>query len=84
MKHSLWAVEVLNSNIGAVHVKTSDLIPSRVLAKQFSFRRIWQGKGSHTAASKVPNLLFVLVAFGWSFERECILLRSTCIFWSNF
>ncbi|KAL2526600.1 Anaphase-promoting complex subunit 1 [Abeliophyllum distichum] len=53
MKHSLWFVKVLNSNTEVAHAKSSELIPSGVLAKQFSFRRIWHGKGSHTAASKV-------------------------------
>ncbi|CAA2984556.1 anaphase-promoting complex subunit 1 [Olea europaea subsp. europaea] len=83
MKHSLWAVEVLNSNIGPVHVKTSDLIPSRVLAKQFSFRRIWQGKGSHTAASKVflatDDDVAPIVCFLLQEQKMLLSVRLQCV-----
>ncbi|KAF5944722.1 hypothetical protein HYC85_018799 [Camellia sinensis] len=53
MQHSLWVVEVVNSNLEMGNSKSSDVVPSGVLPKQFSFRRIWQGKGSQTAASEV-------------------------------
>ncbi|XP_059654080.1 anaphase-promoting complex subunit 1 isoform X2 [Cornus florida] len=53
MQHSVWVVEVVNSNAEVVNSKLSDVAPAGVLQKQFSFRRIWQGKGAQTAASKV-------------------------------
>lgn len=72
MQHSLWVVEVNNSNLEVANPKSSDLIAPGMLTKHF-FRRIWQGKGSQTAASKVPKLII----FAW-----CILdeghIRSTC------
>ncbi|KAH6787332.1 hypothetical protein C2S52_006884 [Perilla frutescens var. hirtella] len=52
MQHSLWVVEVNNSNIQVANPNKSDLISPWMSAKHF-FRRIWQGKGSHTPASKV-------------------------------
>ncbi|KAG8390120.1 hypothetical protein BUALT_Bualt01G0050500 [Buddleja alternifolia] len=52
MQHSLWVVDVNNSNLEAGNLKSSDFIPPGMSAKHF-FRRIWQGKGSQTAASKV-------------------------------
>ncbi|XP_057979662.1 anaphase-promoting complex subunit 1 isoform X2 [Malania oleifera] len=53
MQHSVWVVEVVNSNPGVGSASISDIIPVGVLPKRFSFRRIWQGKGAQTAASKV-------------------------------
>ncbi|KAL3521232.1 hypothetical protein ACH5RR_019381, partial [Cinchona calisaya] len=53
MQHSVWVAEVINSNLEVVKSGLSDVVPAGVLTKQISFRRIWQGKGSHTAASKV-------------------------------
>ncbi|GKU92137.1 hypothetical protein SLEP1_g5905 [Rubroshorea leprosula] len=53
MQHSVWVVEVINSNLEVENASLSDVVPASVLAKRFSFRRIWQGKGAHTAASKV-------------------------------
>ncbi|KAL0382140.1 UNVERIFIED_CONTAM: Anaphase-promoting complex subunit [Sesamum calycinum] len=50
MQHSLWVVEVNNSNLEAVKSKSSDLIAPGMSTKH-SFRRIWQWKGSQTAAS---------------------------------
>ncbi|XP_075104821.1 anaphase-promoting complex subunit 1-like isoform X3 [Nicotiana tabacum] len=52
LQHSLWVVEKINSNIEMGNSRFPD-VPVGVLTKQFSFRRIWQGKGSQTAASKV-------------------------------
>ncbi|KAL0452714.1 UNVERIFIED_CONTAM: Anaphase-promoting complex subunit [Sesamum latifolium] len=52
MQHSLWVVEVNNSNLDAMKSKSSDLIAPGMSTKH-SFRRIWQWKGSQTAASKV-------------------------------
>ncbi|KAK4403403.1 Anaphase-promoting complex subunit [Sesamum angolense] len=52
MQHSLWVVEVNNSSLEAVKSKSSDLIAPGMSTKH-SFRRIWQWKGSQTAASKV-------------------------------
>ncbi|KAL8463255.1 hypothetical protein ACS0TY_034046 [Phlomoides rotata] len=51
-QHSLWVIEVNNSNLEVADPKASDLVAPGKLAKPF-FRRIWQGKGSQTAASKV-------------------------------
>ncbi|KAK4359004.1 hypothetical protein RND71_021233 [Anisodus tanguticus] len=52
LQHSLWVVETINSNTEMGNSRFPD-VPLGVLTKQFSFRRIWQGKGSQTAASKV-------------------------------
>lgn len=59
MQHSLWVVEAIGSNLEVVNSKLSDVVPAGVLPKQFSFRKIWQGKGSHTAASKVLSLTLI-------------------------
>lgn len=53
MQHSVWVVEVINSNIEDANPNLLDVIPSGVISKQFSFRRIWQGKGAQTSACKV-------------------------------
>lgn len=53
MQHSVWAVETTNSNLELAKSGASNVVPVAVLARQFSFRRIWQGKGSFTSACKV-------------------------------
>ncbi|KAK2994888.1 hypothetical protein RJ640_002281 [Escallonia rubra] len=53
MQHSVWVVEVVSSDLEVATSKLFDRVPAEVLPKQFSFRRIWQGKGAQTAASKV-------------------------------
>ncbi|CAK9173534.1 unnamed protein product [Ilex paraguariensis] len=53
MQHSLWVAEVVDCNLEVANSKLSDVVPPGVLPKQCSFRRIWQGKGAQTAASKV-------------------------------
>ncbi|KAJ9683860.1 hypothetical protein PVL29_016384 [Vitis rotundifolia] len=53
MQHSVWVAEVINSSLEVSNASLSDIIPAGVLPKQFSFRRIWQGKGAQTAACKV-------------------------------
>ncbi|XP_042491370.1 anaphase-promoting complex subunit 1 isoform X2 [Macadamia integrifolia] len=53
MQHSVWLVEVSNSNLEATGTSLSDVVPCGVQQKQFSFRRIWQGKVAPSAASKV-------------------------------
>ncbi|TQD69455.1 hypothetical protein C1H46_045012 [Malus baccata] len=50
MQHSVWVAETSNSNHEMASASLVDAVPAGVLAKQFSFRRIWQGKGAHTAA----------------------------------
>lgn len=57
MQHSVWVVEIINSNLEVANASLLDAIPSGVLPKQFSFRRIWQGKGVQTAACKVSVYL---------------------------
>ncbi|PHU09599.1 hypothetical protein BC332_21459 [Capsicum chinense] len=52
LQHSLWVVETINSNIEMGNSRFPG-VPLGVLMKQFSFRRIWQGKGSQEAATKV-------------------------------
>ncbi|XP_075671418.1 anaphase-promoting complex subunit 1 isoform X2 [Castanea sativa] len=53
MQHSVWVAEAVNSNIELADSSSTDVVPAGVLPKQFSFRRIWQGKGAQTAACKV-------------------------------
>ncbi|CAK7325887.1 unnamed protein product [Dovyalis caffra] len=53
MQHSLWVAEIINSNFESENASLSGVVLDGVLDKQFSFRRIWQGKGAQTAASKV-------------------------------
>lgn len=60
MQHSVWVAEVVNSNLEVKNSQLVGVVPAEVLPKQFSFRRIWQGKGAHAAASKVPYLHFFL------------------------
>ncbi|CAA0820111.1 Anaphase-promoting complex subunit 1, partial [Striga hermonthica] len=52
MQHSLWVVELNNSNHEVANSKSSNLSASQMSGKHL-FRRIWQGKGLQTAASKV-------------------------------
>lgn len=56
MQHSLWVAEIINSNFEAENASLSGAALDDVLDKNFSFRRIWQGKGAQTAASKVPYI----------------------------
>lgn len=60
MQHSVWVAEVINSSLEVENASVSAIVPTGVLPKRFCFRRIWQGKGAHTAASKVldPSLFF--------------------------
>eukprot|EP00257_Ricinus_communis_P020956 XP_015580327.1 anaphase-promoting complex subunit 1 [Ricinus communis] len=53
LQHSVWVVEVINSNLEDANASSIDEIPTGVVAKQFSLRRIWQGKGAQAAACKV-------------------------------
>ncbi|CAB4301392.1 unnamed protein product [Prunus armeniaca] len=53
MQHSVWVAETSNSNHEMASASLLDAVPPGVLAKQFSLRRIWQGKGAHMAACKV-------------------------------
>ncbi|KAF3433403.1 hypothetical protein FNV43_RR24505 [Rhamnella rubrinervis] len=53
MQHSVWVVEIMHSNLEVENANLLDVVPAGVIPKQFSFRRIWQGKGAHTAACKV-------------------------------
>ncbi|KAJ4825076.1 hypothetical protein Tsubulata_040463 [Turnera subulata] len=53
MQHSVWAVEVINSNLEMMNNSSHDALPAGIMDKRFSFRRIWQGKGAQTAACKV-------------------------------
>lgn len=72
MQHSLWVAEIGNSTVEVSNSKFSN-VPSGVISKQFSFRKIWQGKVSQTAASKVLILgnvflmPFKMRIFQWSF-----------------
>lgn len=61
MQHSLWVAESINHNLEVATGNLSELIPAGVLPKQFSFRRIWQGKGAQAAASKVPVCLLIII-----------------------
>lgn len=53
MQHSVWVAETSNFNPQMASANLVDAVPAGIIAKQFSFRRIWQGKGAQTAASKV-------------------------------
>uniref|UniRef100_A0A2N9GLI6 Uncharacterized protein n=1 Tax=Fagus sylvatica TaxID=28930 RepID=A0A2N9GLI6_FAGSY len=53
MQHSVWVAEAVNSNLEVANGSLADVVPAGVLTKQYSFHRIWQGKGAQTAACKV-------------------------------
>uniref|UniRef100_A0A2P2JSX6 Anaphase-promoting complex subunit 1 n=4 Tax=Rhizophora mucronata TaxID=61149 RepID=A0A2P2JSX6_RHIMU len=53
MQHSVWVAEVINSNLEVAKSHLTNVVPASLSAKQFSFRRIWQGKGARRAALKV-------------------------------
>ncbi|KAG6735069.1 hypothetical protein I3842_01G302100 [Carya illinoinensis] len=53
MQHSVWVAEAVNPNLEVANVSITNAVPADVLPKQFSFRRIWQGKGAQAAACKV-------------------------------
>ncbi|CAN1174838.1 Anaphase-promoting complex subunit 1 [Linum perenne] len=52
-QHSVWVAEIINANLEVANGSSADAIPSALSAKQLSFRRIWQGKGTRIAACKV-------------------------------
>ncbi|GMH15411.1 hypothetical protein Nepgr_017252 [Nepenthes gracilis] len=52
MQHSLWLIAGPSTGV-EVNSNSSYEIPTQELTRQFSFQRIWQAKGSLTAASKV-------------------------------
>ncbi len=64
MQHSVWVAEAVNSNLEVANGSLADVVPAGVLTKQFSFRRIWQGKGAPTAACKVSMYLLIFMSFG--------------------
>ena len=89
MQHSVWVVEIINSNLEVSNTNLLDEIPSGVLPKQFSFRRIWQGKGVQTAAFKVlPSsssssssfFFFFFFFFPGNFLYFCFLLSVRMVF----
>ncbi|OMO50083.1 Anaphase-promoting complex subunit 1 [Corchorus capsularis] len=53
LQHSVWVAEVINSSLEVENASLSATVPAAVLPKRFCFRRIWQWKGAHIAASKV-------------------------------
>ncbi|XP_004308940.1 PREDICTED: anaphase-promoting complex subunit 1-like [Fragaria vesca subsp. vesca] len=53
MQHSVWVAETNNLNLDLASANLVDAVPNGIIAKHCSFRRIWQGKGAKTAASKV-------------------------------
>lgn len=53
-QHSLWVAEVVNPTADEAMSSSPDVNSMGVQLKQFSFHRIWQGKGAHAAACKVP------------------------------
>lgn len=53
MQHCLWLAQSISPNLEIATSKSSDVAPPGVLLKEFSFRRIWQGKGAQAASSKV-------------------------------
>ncbi|KAG9140780.1 hypothetical protein Leryth_006968 [Lithospermum erythrorhizon] len=53
IQHSVWVAEVVSSSHEIFTEKLDDVVPAGVLPKQYLFRRIWQGKVSQTASSKV-------------------------------
>lgn len=52
-QHSLWVAEVVNPTADEAMSSLPDVNAVGVQPKQFSFHRIWQGKGAHAAACKV-------------------------------
>ncbi|KAB1217628.1 Anaphase-promoting complex subunit 1 [Morella rubra] len=52
MQHSVWVAEAV-SNHEVANANLASAVPADVFPKQFSFHRIWQGKGAQTAACKV-------------------------------
>lgn len=63
MQHSVWVAEAVNPNLEVANVSITNAVPADVLPKQFSFRRIWQGKGAQAAACKVSMHLLIVVVF---------------------
>ena len=61
LQHSVWVVEIVHSNLEEENANLLDVVPAGVIPRQFSFRRIWQGKGAQTAACKVQVYLLIFV-----------------------
>ncbi|XP_038722804.1 anaphase-promoting complex subunit 1 [Tripterygium wilfordii] len=52
-QHSVWVVDVISPNLEMANSSVSEAIPAARLPRQFSFRKVWQGKGAQSSASKV-------------------------------
>lgn len=63
MQHSVWVAEAVNFNLEVANASLADVVPADVIPKQFSFHRIWQGKGAMTAACKVSMYLLIFGVF---------------------
>lgn len=55
MQHSVWLVEIITRS--EAEVPGIDAVAAELITKQFSFRRIWQGKRSQYAANKVVSVV---------------------------
>lgn len=70
MQHSVWVAEAV-SNHEVANANLASAVPADVFPKQFSFHRIWQGKGAQTAACKVsmcPYWSLVFLNENWITE----------------
>ncbi|KAJ8769461.1 hypothetical protein K2173_002951 [Erythroxylum novogranatense] len=53
MQHSVWVAKIISSISEGMNSHLTHACPAGLLAKRFSFRRIWQGKGAERVASEV-------------------------------
>lgn len=85
MQHSLWVAEIVSSNLDEVDKSLLNVDLVGVFPKHLSFRRIWQGKGAHTAACKVKFIYFNVYHFiyfiFWGHKRIPYSSLSCC--WSS-
>ncbi|KAI3988958.1 hypothetical protein MKX01_016529 [Papaver californicum] len=79
MQHSLWSIEIVGSNPGSASASSSEMLPDGVLAKQFFFRRIWQGKGAQFAASEINNEILFDIKPDMSWSIPAIAAASVIV-----
>ncbi|CAI0443752.1 unnamed protein product [Linum tenue] len=82
-QHSVWVAETINSDFEVANGSSTDGVPSCLSTKPIAFRRIWQGKGTRTAACKVflatDDDASPLICFLFQEQKKLLSLRLQAI-----
>lgn len=84
MQHSVWVAEAV-SNHEVANANLASAVPADVFPKQFSFHRIWQGKGAQTAACKVSMCPYWSLVFSqWKLDYRVSVYKKRIVFLLHF